>query len=111
MTGHLITRPAKISNCPRCGALILSAVTGGLTTITSIDPLSIDEEIAALLTGRATFDMQISGTCIYLEWRDITRIRAGRKYPVVAMHPCNPGCQPAPLPILPAEELPDDPPF
>src|SRR5262250_1869589 len=107
MTAPLITRPAKISNCPRCGALILTAITGGLTTITSIEPLSIDEEIIALLTGHATFDMQITGTQIYLEWRDITRIRAGRRYPVVVIHPCNLRYQPVPLPVTPAEELPD----
>jgi hypothetical protein len=111
VTDHLITRPARIINCPRCGALALTAVTGGLTTVTSIEPLSIDQEIAALLTGRTTFDMQIRGTHIYLEWRDVTRIQAGREYPVVAIHQCTPAYQLVPLPVPAGEEVPDDPPF
>src|SRR5215831_14497868 len=93
MTTHLVTEPARPVTCSRCGLRVIHAITGGLTTITDSAPLSVNEEIAALLTGRPTFDLCASGGHAYLEWRDITRIRAGRKYPVLAIHQCGPGAQ------------------
>ena len=111
MTQHLITEPAKAAECTRCGDPVFAAITGGLTTITDIHPLSVNEEITALLTGRPTFDLQSSGKQAYLEWRDITRIKAGRHHPVVAAHQCGPGTLLLPVTIPPVEELPDDPPF
>jgi hypothetical protein len=108
---HLINTPAKTGECSRCGAIILTAITGGLTTVTDIQPLSVDEEIAALLLGRATFDLQQTGTQTYLEWRDLTRIRAGRNHPIVAIHQCR-GATVRLLTFTTAsEKVPDDPPF
>ena len=112
MTQYLITEPAKAAECIRCGSQVITAITGGLTTVTDVSPLSVNEEIAALLVGRATFDLQADGKQVYLEWRDLTRIRAGRRYPVVAGHRCGPGARLLPLPAAaPAAQLPDDPPF
>jgi len=108
---HLVTEPARPVTCSRCGQQVIHAVTGGLTTITDTTPLSVNEEITALLTGRPTFDLQSNGNRAYLEWRDITRIKAGRRHPVVAAHQCGPGTQLLPVTAPPAEELPDDPPF
>lgn len=111
MTQYLITEPAKAAACNRCGSRVITAVTGGLTTITDIQALSVNEEIAALLTGRATFDLQANGQRVFIEWRDVNRIRAGRRHPVVALHQCGPGARLLPLPAAPAAPLPDDPPF
>lgn len=110
MTQHLTTEPATAAVCARCGARVIAAVVDGLTTIADIQPLTIDEEIAALLTGHATFDLQPNGNRVYLEWRDITRIRAGRNYPVVAAHGCTHAGYHR-LPPVQSAELPDDPPF
>ncbi|SRR6266702_2291065 len=111
MTQYLITEPAKAAECTRCHTQVICAVTGGLTTITDTQPLSVNEEIAALLGGRATFDLHATGTRVFLEWRDITRIRAGRRFPVVALHQCAPGIRLLPLPAVTASPVPDDPPF
>jgi hypothetical protein len=108
---HLITTPAKTGECSRCGAVVLTAITGGLTTVTDARPLSVDEEIAALLTSRVTFDLQQTGTQAYLEWRDLTRIRAGRRYPVVAIHQCRGAAVRLLTFAAASEEVPDDPPF
>ena len=110
MTEHLITRRAALSQCVRCGNLTITGISGGLTTVVDTKPLSISDEISALITGKATFDLMITGQAIYLEWRDVTRIRAGRTYPVVTQHPCA-AASSRPLPPPPAEEVPDDPPF
>jgi orotate phosphoribosyltransferase-like protein len=90
---------------------VLTAITGGLTTITDIQALSVNEETATLLTCRATFDLQPMGTQLYLEWRDITRIRASRKYSVVAVHRCRGAAVRLLTFATPAEEVPGDPPF
>jgi hypothetical protein len=111
MTQYLITEPVKLAQCTRCNNPVIHAVTGGLTTITDVIPLTVNEEIAVIMTGRTTFDLQSSGIRAYLEWRDITRIRAGRRYPVVAAHQCGPGGRLAFLPAPASEEVPDDPPF
>lgn len=111
MSQHLITTPARAATCNACGSTVIHAVTGGLTTITDTTPLSVNEEIAAILAGRSTFDLQTAGNQLYLEWRDVTRIRAGRNYPVLAIHGCARGAQ-HPIPPAPSNNsLPDDPPF
>lgn len=111
MTQHLVTQPAKTAECSRCGNTVITAITGGLTTVTDIQALSIGEEIAAILAGRVTFDLHAQGKQVFLEWRDIIRIRAGRNYPVVALHQCGPSARPMPIPAAPVSPLPDDPPF
>ena len=113
MTQHLITQPAKPGKCTRCGALILTAISGGLTTVTGPQSLTINQEIAALIAGRATFDLVVTGHSVFLEWRDLTRIRTGRRYTVVAIHECPLGATPGtrPLPVAATPPLPDDPPF
>lgn len=74
-------------------------------------PLSIAEEISALIAGKATFDLAMTGQRVYVEWRDLTRIRSSRDHPVVAQHPCAAAsARPLP-PVSVSEELPDDPPF
>ena len=118
VTEHLISRPAKLKTCPRCGEYTLTAITGGLTTATDPEPLTIEQEIAALLIGKRTFDIITLGHRLYLEWRDIIRVKGNRAYPVVAIHICTPAEPPPELPpdikltTAPAREsLPDDPPF
>jgi len=118
VTEHLISRPAKLKTCPRCGEYTLTAITGGLTTATDPEPLTIDQEIAALLIGKRTFDIITIGHRLYLEWRDIIRVKGGRVYPVVAIHICTPA-EPPPerRPDIElstrglAAEYPDEPPF
>lgn len=112
MTEHSITRPAHLANCTRCGNLVIKAITSGLTTITDPQPLNTNQEIQALMTGQPTFDLVAFGRNVFLEWRDLIRIRASRDYPVVAQHRCVPGSQPpAPIPAAATVPLPDDPPF
>jgi hypothetical protein len=114
LTQHLITQPAKPGNCTRCGALVIAAMSGGLTTVTDPESLTINQEIAARLTGRSIYDLSVIGRSVFLEWRDLTRIRAGRNYAVVAIHKCPPGGTPGIHPVpatTAAAPLPDTPPF
>ena len=110
MTEHLINRPAQITACTRCGQKTLTAITGGLTTTIDPGPLTIAQEIAARITGKPTFDLVPSGAALYVEWRDITRVKAPRVYAVAAIHQCK-GARQVVLPTVPAAPLPDNPPF
>ena len=55
--------------------------------------LTAAAEITARLAGRDIYDVHVYGLPrrLYLEYRDITRVRAGRKNAVVASHECPPG--------------------
>jgi RNA polymerase subunit RPABC4/transcription elongation factor Spt4 len=90
MTGHLIDRPAKYQPCPRCGKTTLTAITGGMPVRLDPESLSINAEIAAILAKRITWDVYILGLPgrMYVEPRDIDRIRADRKRAVIASHTC-----------------------
>lgn len=110
MTGHLVTQPAKLATCSRCGALTLTAITGGLTTVIDPCPLEIAQEIAALMAGKATFDLVPVGCRLFIEWRDITRMRAPRLHAVVTVHQCA-GATQKPVPVPAAAPPPDEPPF
>ena len=112
MTGHLITRPAALAECCHCGAVTIIAMVDGLLTAADTQPLGISEEIAAIMAGKATFDLVITGQRIYLEWRSLTRIRVARDHPVVARHPCAAASsRPLPPVTAAAGEVPDEPPF
>lgn len=88
MTEHLINRPAKLTQCSRCDAVTMTGITGGLTVTVDVKPLTINGEIAALLTGRMTFALHAIGHSVHLELRGLTEIRAGRSHSVVALHQC-----------------------
>ncbi len=90
MTEHLIRRPAQTATCTRCGRHILAAISSGITIAANPQSLTVNEEIAARLTGRIIFDIIVYGLPrrMYLEYRDLGRVRAGRKHAVVAAHEC-----------------------
>ena len=91
--------------------MTITAMVDGLLTAVDTRPLGIGEEIAAIMSGKATFDLVITGQRIYLEWRSLTRIRAARDHPVVARHPCAAASSRPLPPVTAMEEVPDDPPF
>lgn len=114
MTEHLITRPARADACRRCGWPVLTAISGGCPVQADIQPLAADTELAALLAGRLTYDICVSGNRVHLERRDIFRIRAGRNHPVVATHTCK--REPPPMtgtaqPEIPPGNTPEKIPF
>jgi hypothetical protein len=90
---HLEDGPAFYQTCPRCGHHTLTAWCCGVKTRFDPEPLSIHEEIAALLCGRRTYDVLIYGLPrrMYPEWRHLLRIRAPRKHTVIATHACPSG--------------------
>ena len=106
--------------CPRCRRHVLAAVVSGLLTNCDPENLTVSGELAARIQDRLTFDVHVYGLPqrMRFAYRCTDRIRADRKYPVVAEHRC--GSE------LPAErftgemteivvsyrrELPDVPPF
>lgn len=113
MTIHLIDRPARLATCPRCGHPTLSAVSGGITVHATPAPLSISEEIAERLSGHSAYDVIIYGMRLYLEYRDLPRIRTGRRHQVVAAHGCprSPVISGTEIVIRPPYSTPDIPPF
>jgi hypothetical protein len=90
---HLEDGPAHYQPCPRCGRHTLTAWCAGVKTRFNPEPLTIHQEIAALLTGRRTYDVLILGLPrrMYPEWRHLLRIQAPRKHPVIVTHACPPG--------------------
>ena len=102
---HLINRPARYQPCPRCNRHTLVAMVSGVRTRLDPEPLTIDGEVIALLSGRRTYDVMLWGLPRRMHpiWRDISRIRAPRKYTVIATHQCTP--LPAPLSVQPETDL------
>lgn len=107
-------------SCPRCRRHVLAAVVNGLLTHCDPENLTVAGELAARIQNQMTFDIHVYGLPrrMRFAYRCIDRIRADRKFPVVAEHRC--GSE------LPAErfsgevteivvsyrrDLPDVPPF
>lgn len=116
MSDHLITRPARAYTCPSCGQPVLVATTTGITFAADPAALSITAEIAVLLSGRRTYDLIVSGLPrrMWLEWRDVARVKSGRRYAVVADHPCRIITMPdtgTEIRIPVGAPIPDEPPF
>ncbi len=116
----MIDIPAVLDHCPRCGAQVLDATSDGLPTRADAQPLDPQAELAALMSGQLTYDVQPLGLPRrpYLHYRDAFRIQAERKWTVVATHKCPPGPhfpQPRGKPvhlIIPIGiPIPDQPPF
>jgi hypothetical protein len=84
---------ARLAPCGRCRRHILTAVTGGLARRADPVNLTLGAEITARLSGRDIYDVLIYGLPrrLYLEYRDITRVKAGRANAIVASHECPPG--------------------
>lgn len=103
-SGCLIDRPAWYQPCPRCGHHTLAALVSGHKIRCDPEALNINQEIAALLMGKQTYDILLIGLPRRMQpvWRDISRIRATRRYLVIADHRCNPGAQ---RPAIPGPEI------
>lgn len=82
-TGHLVTTTARATT-HHCGQIVLEGISGGLTTTVDPTPLTALGELAALLTGRWTYDLAPSRE---LHHRDRWRIQR-RQPPVLAAHRC-----------------------
>jgi hypothetical protein len=97
---HLIDRAAHYQPCPRCSRHTITALSGGVPLRLDPEPLTINQEIAALLSGRQTYDVMLWGLPRRMHpiWRDISRIRAPRKHAVIAAHKCTP------LPVPPGRQ-------
>ena len=116
--GHAtgISRNAQLRHCPTCKAHILAGYDHDIAAcIVTVDttPLTTHSEAAAILTGRRTYDAETTGSGhIHLEHRHQWRIRAPRRWTVLAAHAC-PGT-PLDLSWLPGRlepVLPATPPF
>lgn len=116
-----IGEAACFQACPRCRRHVLIATVGGILTRADPENLTTAGELAARLQNRLTFDIHIYGLPrrMYLEFRDIDRIRGPRKRPVVAQHRCGElvlahgpvDDSPTGIVISYRRELPDVPPF
>lgn len=87
---HFITtRPALIP-CAHCPAHLLAATVLGIDRHIDTVPLTPAGELAALLTGRATYNLAGLNRD-HLVRRTVHHIRGGnRRLPVVADHNCRP---------------------
>jgi hypothetical protein len=120
MTEHLISRPAVLDTCPRCGRPILVGMDTGQLARADPTPLDPEKELLALLADQMTYDVQPLGLPRrpFLIYRTTLRIQRARKWTVVTTHKCPPPPY-FPGPRKPAVELvvpfglpiTDDPPF
>lgn len=94
MSDHLIDRPIRLLPCHGCHRHVLAAIDGGLTVAADPQPVTIVQEIMARLNNHPVFDIITTGTAAYLIYRDLTRVRHPRGYPVVAAHQCPRGAAP-----------------
>lgn len=121
MAEHLISTPALLDACHRCGHPLLTAHAEGTPVRADVEPLDLRAELAVLLDGRATYDVQPHGIPRkpYLFHRHQFRIKGRRNWAVVAEHKCPPGPHFPPPKRKPPTELvipfgppiPDQPPF
>lgn len=97
MSDHLITTPAVLVPCDGCARHVLACRAGGFRAFADPDPLSLAGEIKAWLGNRTVYDVIGWGIPrrLYLEYRDLMRIRCGRSYPVVGEHQCPSGRVPS----------------
>ncbi|MEV7011566.1 hypothetical protein [Streptosporangium sp. NPDC051022] len=116
----MISTPAVLDTCPRCGTPTLVGHSEGLLIRATAGPLDPRGELDALTAGQMTYDVQPLGLPRkpYLIHRNAWRIHADRKYAVVATHKCPPGARaphfrpdPVPLFIPYGEPIPDQPQF
>jgi hypothetical protein len=116
----MITTPAVLDTCHRCGTPTLVGHSEGLLARAGAQPLDPHGELDALMDGRWTFDVHLEGVPrrAYLIYRCSFRIRAPRKWNVVATHKCPPGphfpIRPGPpieIVIPRGKPIPDTPPF
>lgn len=82
---HLVTTPAVPALCPRCRHLTLTGLAEGLTA--RVDPTELDPagEVAAILTGRATYTLTPAGELVH---RDASRITGGLTGVILPEHDC-----------------------
>lgn len=95
-----LTTRARIDACPHCAAATIHALDAPVAAIdTRLDPqpLTVAAELAALLSGRRTYDLIPIAGRHEIAWRDQWRI-PHRRYPILATHQC-PG-------LIPANALP-----
>lgn len=116
----MISTPAVLTGCPRCGTQILLGHDQGLPIRATAQPLDPHQELAELLAGRHTYDVHPLGLPRkpYLTYRESFRFQGKREWAVVADHKCPPG---APPPLFRFEPValvypygppdPDQPPF
>lgn len=117
----MISSPAMLDACRRCGSLILRGQSEGMTARADPTPLDRRQELAAILAGLATYDVRPLGLPRqpFLGYRCSFRIlSANQGWKVVAEHRCPPGphtpqppTKPIHLTIPCGEPIPDNPPF
>ncbi|MFB4276058.1 hypothetical protein ACBJ59_12240 [Nonomuraea sp. MTCD27] len=116
----ILSTPVSMTNCRRCGALILSGYSEGCWVRVDPAPLDLRQELDAILAGRMTYDVQPLGLPRkpFVWHRTVFRIRGERKWKVVQEHRCPPGPHFPPPPAQPVElvipfnvSTPDTPPF
>lgn len=83
---HLITTAPSLTKCRRCHRQVLAATVGGLDRHVDTATLNDAGELAALLSGLATYALVAED---YLSRRSVVAISAGPpKRPVLADHAC-----------------------
>jgi hypothetical protein len=86
-----VWRSARLRRCARCQAPILAGLDATMAAVavradpTPLTPLG---EAAALLGGRATFDLSDVAGRKELTYRYCDQISGLRRYPVLAAHEC-----------------------
>lgn len=86
---HLITTAPALVPCRSCRRPQLVATVDGLDRHVDPAPLTSAGELAALLAGRATYNLAGLNRD-HLIRRTVHHIRGGRRHPVVADHTCQP---------------------
>ena len=85
-----LAETAAIQACPSCRRHTLIAAPYGIPARCDPENLTIAGELAARLANRLTFDVHVYGLPrrMHFEYRHLDRIKAQRRYPVVAEHRC-----------------------
>lgn len=110
------SRAAHWTRCRRCAAVVLRGLDADRCALTAhTDPEPIDEigELAAILTGRATYDRWQTNDRIELNRRNQSNIAGERRVDVVVEHVCGqriPGIPSRKKP-MPSRERTADVPF
>jgi hypothetical protein len=98
---HLITTPATIGHCPRCGALVLTGLAEGIRARVDPAPLNRAGHIAAIHARLTTYTLTRTG----LVAMDANRIGSQRiRGPTLPQHRCGNSWLPTSLHHTPTSE-------
>lgn len=90
MSRHFITTPPRLTECSRCKRTMIDGTDSGVPYRVDAIPLTLQGELAARVSGRATYRTVHKDSFMSVVYRTVGDIKRETGGPVVANHSCAP---------------------